>query len=1065
VRLTAFHIDGFGIFCDQGLGEIVPGLTLFQGANEAGKSTLLAFLRAVPYGFERGASRYEPLAGGNHGGRTEFVTADGRQYRLERVPARRLTGEARLTDLGTGEQLGGDALVRVLGNTPLEAYCSVYAFSIAELQRLESLTTEQVRSRIWTAGLGLGEVSIVDVESDVRKRKEELYASRASKRPINETLRALRDTRKALRAAGEELPAYESQRVRAEELEANLAELESQREQLERRLQRLEQYEKAWPIWVTLRADRAALAELPPGEVFPTDGVQRLEALQEKQEALTGELGEASDQMAALREEQEALEIDRALVERRDEIEAIARMERELRTTLGDLPKVQGEAAAQETQLAEDLRDLGPDWDEERLRTFDASAAVTTAARELEERLRDGEAEVAEAEREVGRRARAVESAEKALEQDRSDLGELPAAPVSDPEALRQRLAMLATARQAVQETNAASADISHLEDRCADLERQKAAAAARRDEMGPVIPVWLGPVIGAAVAVAMIAVSRSPVVISAGLVLGAVIGGALNWLGSRLDRTTVDRRLRAEEEVAQVEEAIGETQQRKQDAQARLSEAQAGLADAAGELGTEIGGPAHVERIAQQLEDARTQLEHRREAERQVERAEAAFREAQEDLGRAEQEGGSAGESLDTVRGEWRGWLERRELPAEMSPEAFREMVEGVRRLREGLKNLEQTRGRIQGMRRDVESIEVQAREVWDGCNRDFPPLHDLPNGIVALAGELRESFENAAKAEALERQIAQLQARLKRTEDSRAEVEGHIAALMEQTGAKSEEEFRRKGEVDAQRQGLQQSVSAGQTNLEHTVGVGEERSRFEQELEAVDPADTGPQIVEARQSLEAVRKQAATVNQELGSLRTEIERLAESANTARLTQDQERLRAQLREQIEQYGALSAALHLIGEARGKYERERQPAVLKEAGWCMERITQGAYQRVLSPLGEQDLSLEAADGRFKGIEELSRGTQQQLYLSMRMAYVRVHHGAPGAEPLPLIMDEVLVNFDPERARRAAELMLDVAQDNQVFVFTCHPETTELFRELEPGVPVVMVREGRIEPAS
>jgi len=1063
VRLTAFHIDGFGIFCDQGLDLVPPGLTLFQGVNEAGKSTLLAFLRAIPYGFEgrRGPPRYEPLAGGQHGGWIEFVTTDGARYRLERAQARTLAGEARLSGLATGQPLGQDALTRLLGNTPREAYTSVYAFSIAELQTLKSLTEEQVRSRIWTAGLGLGDVSIVDVAADIRKRREDLYASRASKRPINETLRALRDTRRALREAREELPAYENQRARAEELETHLAESEAEHEQLERRLQRLEQYEKAWPTWVTLRADREMLAELPPGESFPADGVQRLEALRERHEALTGETGEISDQMADLQEEQESLQIDRALVERRDEVEAVARMERELRTTLGDLPKVQGEAAAQETQLADDLRDLGPNWDEERLRTFDISAAVTTAARELGERLRNAEAEIAEIAREVERRGRAVELADKALEQAQVALAELPAAPVRDSEALRQRLGILAAARQAIQEVGTAGAEVSHLEDRCADLERQKAAAVPRRDEMGAAVPVWLGPLIGAVVVVGMVAASRHPGVIGAGVVLGGAIAGALHWLSRRLDRATAERRKRAEEEVVQVEEATGDTRQRAQNVHAQLSEAQDRLAGAARELGTEIEGPADVERIAQELEDARAQLEHRREAEQQVQRGQAALREAQESLGRAQQERNSAEQSLDTIRGEWRAWLKRRELPAEMSPEAFREMVESVRRLREGLRDLEQRRSRVRGMRQRVESIEAQARETWDACQRDFPALDDLPNGIVALAGELRESSENAARAEALDRQIAQLQARLTRAEDSRAEVEGQTAALMQQAGAKSEEEFRRKGELDAQRQDLQRSIRERETDIELIAGVGEGRRQFEAELAQINPADTGAEIVEARASLEAVRKQAAAVNQELGGLRTEIKRLAESANIAQLTQDQERLRAQLREQIEEYGALAAALHLIGEARAKYERERQPAVLKEAGWCMQRITQSAYQRVLSPLGEEELSLEAADGRFKAIEELSRGTQQQLYLAMRLAYVRVHHQSPGAEPLPLIMDEVLVNFDPERARRTAELILEVAQDNQVFLFTCHPETTEIFRELDPNVPVVAVEGGRI----
>ena len=45
-------------------------------------------------------------------------------------------------------------------------------------------------------------------------------------------------------------------------------------------------------------------------------------------------------------------------------------------------------------------------------------------------------------------------------------------------------------------------------------------------------------------------------------------------------------------------------------------------------------------------------------------------------------------------------------------------------------------------------------------------------------------------------------------------------------------------------------------------------------------------------------------------------------------------------------------------------------------------------------------------------------------------------------------------FDPERARRAAEAFAELAQTNQVLVFTCHPETVKLFTDLDPAAQVI-----------
>ena len=41
------------------------------------------------------------------------------------------------------------------------------------------------------------------------------------------------------------------------------------------------------------------------------------------------------------------------------------------------------------------------------------------------------------------------------------------------------------------------------------------------------------------------------------------------------------------------------------------------------------------------------------------------------------------------------------------------------------------------------------------------------------------------------------------------------------------------------------------------------------------------------------------------------------------------------------------------------------------------------------------------------------------------------------------MDDILVNFDPERARRTAESVAELAGTHQVLFFTCHPRTAEL----------------------
>ena len=62
------------------------------------------------------------------------------------------------------------------------------------------------------------------------------------------------------------------------------------------------------------------------------------------------------------------------------------------------------------------------------------------------------------------------------------------------------------------------------------------------------------------------------------------------------------------------------------------------------------------------------------------------------------------------------------------------------------------------------------------------------------------------------------------------------------------------------------------------------------------------------------------------------------------------------------------------------------------------------------------------------------------------------------ERLPVVVDEVLVNFDPARQRRAAEAFVSLSDTNQVLIFTCHPQTVELFTDIAPDTQVIDLSE-------
>ena len=89
--IQSFHMDGFGIFSDVSVENLSPGLSIFLGENEAGKSTCLEFLRTMLIGYPDPRNKeYKripgPLRGGQPGGNMDLFADDRGLLRLTRRP-------------------------------------------------------------------------------------------------------------------------------------------------------------------------------------------------------------------------------------------------------------------------------------------------------------------------------------------------------------------------------------------------------------------------------------------------------------------------------------------------------------------------------------------------------------------------------------------------------------------------------------------------------------------------------------------------------------------------------------------------------------------------------------------------------------------------------------------------------------------------------------------------------------------------------------------------------------------------------------------------------------------
>ncbi len=143
----------------------------------------------------------------------------------------------------------------------------------------------------------------------------------------------------------------------------------------------------------------------------------------------------------------------------------------------------------------------------------------------------------------------------------------------------------------------------------------------------------------------------------------------------------------------------------------------------------------------------------------------------------------------------------------------------------------------------------------------------------------------------------------------------------------------------------------------------------------------------------------------------------------------------------------LFIARETLQRAIAEWDRKSQPEVYRLASHLLSLMTDGVWLQVRL---SGDGSIEAVDALRTALPPhlLSLGTRQQLYLSLRLALLMT--ASEVGRGLPVVCDDVLVNFDDSRRRQAAKALAELARTRQVILFTCHKDVAALMGTVDPN---------------
>lgn len=215
----------------------------------------------------------------------------------------------------------------------------------------------------------------------------------------------------------------------------------------------------------------------------------------------------------------------------------------------------------------------------------------------------------------------------------------------------------------------------------------------------------------------------------------------------------------------------------------------------------------------------------------------------------------------------------------------------------------------------------------------------------------------------------------------------------------------------------------------------------RSERTIEAVDDA-----LAQKSQQRMGLLETSEGLNRRYGELKQELSHAEHLHDFDELKLLYQQVRTRQDESAQEYARLLLARRMLESAIATWESKSQPEVYRQASRLLSLMTDGRWTKV-SLTAEGRLQVTDAVKTTRDPVQLSLGTCQQLYLSLRIALLMTADNVGRA--VPILADDILVNFDSTRRAGAARALAELARMRQVVLFTCHEEIVETMREADP----------------
>jgi len=453
---------------------------------------------------------------------------------------------------------------------------------------------------------------------------------------------------------------------------------------------------------------------------------------------------------------------------------------------------------------------------------------------------------------------------------------------------------------------------------------------------------------------------------------------------------------------------------------------------------GTSLGEALRrAQTVAERLRDGTTRRETLLKAVRELEAA----------AERAEAGVHNARLNLEEWRAAWEEALGFLGLAGSASPAEAADYVETIQECLAKLHEESELRKRLKGIDRDGQTFENRVRELAALIVPGAAGL-DAALAVAQMKGLLGQAVREHAVWSRQEEEIALLGRQALNVREELRILEEGMAALRVQSRCADDECMTLAQRRFADYAQVRSKLDEVESNLA-AIAEGGTLDDLEA-LAAGQDADALPGKIAALHTEleEEIEPRIRPLAEKVGQEKNELARMNGDDAAARIAEEMQEVLARISRMTDRYIRLRLAARVLRAEIERFRAANQGPLLAIASELFTRLTLGSFAGLRADIDEADRPVLIGvrqGGLLVKVEGMSSGTRDQLYLALRLASLEMRSRT--MEPMPFIVDDILINFDEERSHATLEVFAAMAERTQIIMFTHQARIAELARSL------------------